>query len=899
MGLSFCFGQTSSADISGRVIDSSDGAGLPGATVLMINIKDSLKSKFDVTDVDGYFKIKKAEQAFYRLNISSLGYKPSTKILRVTGVMFDLGTLALERNIELLNEIEIKGDLVPMEMKGDTIQYNAQAFKTNPDASAADLVSKIPGIVVDNTGVTSNGESIEQVLLDGKRFFGQDPLLSLNNIPAEIVNQIQVYGEQSDQSRFTGFNDGNTTKTMNVVTKEDRRNGQFGNVYGGYGTNDLYKAGFTINSFNKDQRFTVLGISNNINQQNFSNQDLAGIGGGGRGGSRSGASESIMTGTLSGITTTHSLGINYSDNWKENTKVEGSYFYNQTDNTNNQNTYRESFLTNETQFYNEEKKSSAHNLNHRLNFRIDHKINENNNILLRSTSGYQDNNSLEKTIGIATNESGEVLNETRNNYSSINTAWNISNNMTYQHKFNKIGRTISVDFGGKINPIERRNSFQALEVDSLIDFNTEEIRNTLNSNITYTEPIGNTALLSASYDLKTNKRKAIKDTYLFEGNNEEGRLIPELSSHFSSGYTTQVSSVSYANRKYGNFINASLSYQNAQLNSEQVFPETSKINTPFNNLLASVMGRFELNENTNAFLRYRTTTDEPSISQLQTVIDNTNPLFISVGNLALKQSYSHDLMLRFSTNNIDKNITFSNFTNIKNTLNYITNSTIILKSDSALQGNVIVQSGAQISQPVNLNGYWNVRNSSTLGVLISPIKTNLNTTMGLGYSRLPGLTNEIKNLSNTYSADWRIGLSSNISENFDFNIFYNAKGNRVINSIQNGKNTNYVTQTIGGKMNIILAKNYVFRSDIYHLDYNGVNQNSDTKYTLWNMSLARKFLKNNMGEMAFTVFDLLGENQSINQKVTASYLEETQTKVLQRYFMFTFTYKLRKFKSAS
>ncbi|MFT7233208.1 MAG: hypothetical protein ACI8TA_002431 [Cyclobacteriaceae bacterium] len=686
---------------------------------------------------------------------------------------------------------------------------------------------------------------------------------------------------------------------MNVVTKEDRRNGQFGNVYGGYGTNDLYKAGFTINSFNKDQRFTVLGISNNINQQNFSNQDLAGIGGGGRGGSRSGASESIMTGTLSGITTTHSLGINYSDNWKENTKVEGSYFYNQTDNTNNQNTYRESFLTNETQFYNEEKKSSAHNLNHRLNFRIDHKINENNNILLRSTSGYQDNNSLEKTIGIATNESGEVLNETRNNYSSINTAWNISNNMTYQHKFNKIGRTISVDFGGKINPIERRNSFQALEVDSLIDFNTEEIRNTLNSNITYTEPIGNTALLSASYDLKTNKRKAIKDTYLFEGNNEEGRLIPELSSHFSSGYTTQVSSVSYANRKYGNFINASLSYQNAQLNSEQVFPETSKINTPFNNLLASVMGRFELNENTNAFLRYRTTTDEPSISQLQTVIDNTNPLFISVGNLALKQSYSHDLMLRFSTNNIDKNITFSNFTNIKNTLNYITNSTIILKSDSALQGNVIVQSGAQISQPVNLNGYWNVRNSSTLGVLISPIKTNLNTTMGLGYSRLPGLTNEIKNLSNTYSADWRIGLSSNISENFDFNIFYNAKGNRVINSIQNGKNTNYVTQTIGGKMNIILAKNYVFRSDIYHLDYNGVNQNSDTKYTLWNMSLARKFLKNNMGEMAFTVFDLLGENQSINQKVTASYLEETQTKVLQRYFMFTFTYKLRKFKSAS
>ena len=243
----------------------------------------------------------------------------------------NLGRVFVKQDSKLLEAIEVKGDVVAMEIKGDTLQYNADAFKVNQDASTKDLVSKMPGIVVDGTGVSANGETIQQVLLDGKRFFGQDPLLSLNTIPAEVVKNVQVFDQQSEQSQFTGVDDGNTTKTMNVVTKEGKKNGKFGKFYGGYGTGEYYNTGFNLNSFKGDKRISLIGMSNNVNIQNFSSEDLAGVGGGGgrRGGSRRGGSSGgFLTGTQSGITKTNAIGLNFSNKLGEKATIESSYFYN-------------------------------------------------------------------------------------------------------------------------------------------------------------------------------------------------------------------------------------------------------------------------------------------------------------------------------------------------------------------------------------------------------------------------------------------------------------------------------------------------------------------------------------------------------------------------------------------
>ena len=900
--------QENSFSVSGRIVDSEDGAGLPGATVLFVNIKDSIHSKYGATDADGIFHIEGLEKAFYKLKVSSLGYKAYSRILRVTASA-NIGSLRIERDEQYLDEVEVVGAVVPMEKKGDTLLYNADAFKVNPDATATDLVSKMPGIVVDNSGVTANGEQIEQVLMDGKRFFGQDPLLSLNTIPAEVVNKVEVFDQMSERAQFTGFDDGNTTKTMNVVTKEDKRNGVFGKIYGGYGTNERYSAGFNVNNFKQDRQLTILGMSNNINQLNFANEDVVGISGtGGRSGFRGGGpgggmrrpgSSNLLTSNQEGITLTNTAGINYSDNIGQKTTFEGSYFFNSSNNSNDQYTSKETFRETGSQFYSDDKSSSSDNLNHRLNMRIEYNINEKNRLTYLPSFSFQNNESETYTIGQTINSVGDILNQTENTYLSRNKGYNVNNDLLFQHKFDKIGRSISIGLNSKIFNTDRENYYEEYKFDSLTQYLTVERSNSLEASVTYTEPVGLNGELSATYKINLNDRNSDKKTYLLDPESGEKEFSPPLSNQFSSGYTTQEPSIKYSNRAFGKFFNAGITYQHASLNNKQFYPENATAQKSFYSILPTVMGRLNFRNGGNMFYRYVASTTEPSVTQLQNVIDNSNPLFFSMGNPELDQSYSHFLVLRLDKANTDKNTSISNFTRVQTTNKYITNATEFAEKDSVYSSGIIVREGTQLSIPVNLNGYWSVLNNTTYSALLSTIKSNFSSTIGLGYIRKPGQTEGITNISNTYSINGRFGLSSNISKDVDFNVYYSLSANTVTNSIesQSDVNSQYITQIIGGKVNIIFWNGFVFRTNIFVEKYNGFSEDFNTDYVLWNMSLAKKFLKNDLAEIELTAFDLLNQNQSISQNITANYIEEVRTQVLQQYVMLKLTYKLKKFKA--
>jgi hypothetical protein len=284
-------------------------------------------------------------------------------------------------------------------------------------------------------------------------------------------------------------------------------------------------------------------------------------------------------------------------------------------------------------------------------------------------------------------------------------------------------------------------------------------------------------------------------------------------------------------------------------------------------------------------------------------LDRSNTLLWSLGNPELKQSYSHSLYARYEKSNIDKNSSISNLIRFQSTQNYVTNEITFASEDLVIEVGpdieLEVPRGTQISQPINLNGYISASNNTTLSKLIKPLKSNLSTTLGINYRRQPGLNNEIKNIASTYTGSGRLAIASNISKDIDFNIYYDVSTNTVVNSEVSTRNSNnnYLTQTVGGKFNITFWKGVVFRSDIFYSKYNGVNDAFNTTYTLWNMSLAKKFLKNNLGELELSVFDLLKQNRSISQSVTATYLEETRTQVLQQFFMLKLTYQLRKFKA--
>ncbi len=329
--LSYCYLLSSFAQtfsVRGRIADFKDTSALIGVTVILKDGTDtSIKTgKGAVTDENGRFEIDDVSPGSYLLHIEYIGYKPQNKLFTITDKNFSVGILAMKSISNELKEVTVAGKQIRAEQSGDTTTFHADAFKVHPDATTEDLITKMPGVTSDNSGVKVHGEQVQQVYVDGKPFFGTDPTLSVRNLPAEVVDQIQVYDQLSDQALFTGFDDGNSQKTMNIITKKDKRKGEFGKVFGGYGTDGKYNIGGSFNSFEGDRRISIIESSNNINAQNFSSQDILGVSGGS-------SRNNFLTGQQPGITTTHSTGINYRDQWGPKIKVTASYFFNYTDNT--------------------------------------------------------------------------------------------------------------------------------------------------------------------------------------------------------------------------------------------------------------------------------------------------------------------------------------------------------------------------------------------------------------------------------------------------------------------------------------------------------------------------------------------------------------------------------------
>ncbi len=282
--------------LTGKILDGSDQSPMEEAYVV-VNDPAGRAVAASTTDAKGLFTMTGLRPDIsYVMTVTFVGYQQLEKAFVIKGTTLDLGNILLTRKPSELREVSVTGRIPMAVQNGDTVEYNADAYKTNPDAEAEDLVKKMPGVEVDNGTVKAQGEQVKKVTVDGRPFFDQDPTLALRSLPASVVEKIQIFDEQSDQSRFTGFNDGETTKTMNIVTRRSMRNGSFGKLYAGYGTGNHYLAGGSVNLFKGDRRISLIGMANNINQQNFSTEDILGMmsGGGRRGGGfRGGRQEAV------------------------------------------------------------------------------------------------------------------------------------------------------------------------------------------------------------------------------------------------------------------------------------------------------------------------------------------------------------------------------------------------------------------------------------------------------------------------------------------------------------------------------------------------------------------------------------------------------------------------------
>ncbi|MEO6286052.1 MAG: TonB-dependent receptor [Dyadobacter sp.] len=910
--------QAQNAQITGTVLDSANRSPVVGAYVAVSRDTPEAKPEYVTTDVNGKFSFTGlTRQVAYLVKVSYLSYKDVSKVVDVNNDIEDLGNITLTEAVANLKEVKVVGQVTAMEQKGDTTQFNAAAFKTNPDATTEDLIQKMPGITVTNGTVTAHGETVNRVLVDGKPFFGDDAALTLKSLPAEIVDKIEVFDKLSDQAQFTGFDDGNGQKTINIVTKADRKMGQFGKVFAGYGLDNRYQAGGNISFFKGNQRISVIGLSNNINMQNFSSQDLLGVtgssgGGGGRGGGGGGASNNFLVGNQSGITGTNSFGLNYANKFGKKVDVSGSYFYNRTGNTNAQTTEKEYFLSGGTgnQFYNENSRTSSTNSNHRLNFRVEYNINANNSLIITPRLSFQDNHSTSVKAGLTTLANGSNVNSTDNSQRSQNNGYNFSNDLLFRHSFAKKGRTLSLNVNTQMNDrdgirdLYSKNMYYGITLpDTAMRGDTIDQRSftksdgiTLGGNLIYTEPISTTGQLQFNYGLTVSNSNSSRETYNMSfDSNTYSDLDTLLSNNFDNRYITNRAGIGYRYRKNSWSANLGVDFQNTGLYSQQLAPNNNKVDQSFTNVLPNFMLNYRSKSGTQFRTFFRSSTNQPSISQLQNVIDNSDPLSLTAGNPDLKQEYRNMFNVRYSLAGANRPYSFNAMVFVTQTNNAIVNSTFIAQQPTTLPSGIVMERGSKLTTPINVDGSWNARTFLAYGKPVAPLKLNINLTTGFNYVRSPGMINDISNYSNTYAVSQGLVVSSNISEKLDFTVSYSGNYNVVRNTIQPNLNNNYYTQGITGRVNWIFGKGFVLQSDINNQSYRGLGQGYNQNFTLWNASIGKKFLKNNAGELKLTVFDILKQNNSISRNVTETYVQDVTSRVLTQYAMLTFTYTLKNF----
>ncbi|MEM6380013.1 MAG: TonB-dependent receptor, partial [Bacteroidota bacterium] len=649
------FSQT--AEIKGTIQDTT-AAPLSGASVVVLNAQDSLLEKFAISEANGDFIIKRLGKGEYILQVSFLGYQTYSQGISVSTDQ-DVGNIVLKPVIQDMDAITVEAERIPIEIDGDTIKYNADAFDTRPNANVEELLKKLPGMEVARDGsIKAQGEDVSKVLVNGKEFFGKDPKIATKNLPADIVDQVQVFDEQSETSRFTGVDDGEREKTINLSLKKDKSKGWFGNFEGGYGTENRYNGKANLNRFTDKMQFSTLGRLNNVNEQAFTIQDYFDL----MGGMSAALSGGLMINPSElgisfngddrrqGFLTTGSLGSNLNYDFSEKSDLSINYFYNTFDKDEDRTVSRNSFLG-EGQFFNTDETSfqNSVNNNHRLNARYKYKIDSTQNIQLRLNMGLNDRlvdrQRFQETF--LNEQQFQNSSDQTNRITNDNYDWNA--NALYRKRFAKKGRSFvsNLNFGQKgadgLNLIEAANIFGSIAD----DLNQEQIVDNSQWNydgrFTFTEPVGKGKYLAFNYRRRNYEERMDKDFFDIVA----GQLVRNdfLSNQFISDYIFNQGGLALQWNAKKSKLRLSLAAQQARLIGD-FLSEFPNVNRRFNNLLPGLNWNYEFNGSKSLTINYNTNVSEPTIQQLQPVVDNSNPLSIYVGNPNLKPAYNHNVRIQ-------------------------------------------------------------------------------------------------------------------------------------------------------------------------------------------------------------------------------------------------------------
>lgn len=878
--------------------DKEEGKiGVVGATIELTPLADTLKKQYTVTAVRGAWQFKVAKAGSYRLRADFLGYKPTTRDIELKrGEDLDVKEWLIEEDSKLIETINVETQAVRTTVNGDTVVYNASAYKVLPDADAEKLLEKMPGLKVQNGSIEVQGETVQKILIDGREFFGNDVSTAIKTMPAEAIKSVEVFNKLSDEAEFTGIDDGKSYKAINLVTHNKMKTAIFGKTDGMYAFEPRKERKWqhygdvnaNLNFFREKSRTTLRVEANNMNGNA---QSKRGFG-----------------------------ALNYINSWGKNEKVrlESSYSFGANDNNNTSWSEREYFLTEEqlesnaTDIYKRYISNSQNGsltLNHIFNTRFEWRINPKHRLMMRARLSYNDgssqNESLTNYFPVNGDNAIDLSNWSNGNNDNINLSFNGN---YFMRLGEKQGRTIMINFNGNYNTTNSNSeSYSEKSVQESIQQKAYSDNKSYNffGSATYAEPLSKSAQLTFGYNASYNKSNADRLTHLydFETGDYLVAISPEYSNRNNTNYLTQRVGPGFRYGKEGNHFSAQIEYQHVTMNSDRVYPAVYVLPTKhFGNITYAVNGRVKFNAKNNMFFRLHSQTNNPSVTQLQDVVDISNVNYITSGNPDLRPSYTHRFNVNYNHAGIEKGTSFSFYVGGSKDQRQIVDSVVMNKPGYEVyspDGELLttLSPTGRFSKPVNMSGNFAFYGGLSFGVPLKFIGSNLNFDIRGSFNQSPSILNGVVNHSKHRSLGGGIVLGSNFSEFVDMTLMYNANYNNVVNSMSKSGNNEYLQNNAVANIRVVTRFGLTFTLGGLYTQYVGLNELSsqlNNSEVVCNLSLGYKVLKK-MGEIQLSAHDIFNDRTGFVRTWNSLFMQNSTSSVIGRYFGIKFTYNLRRY----
>lgn len=886
------FAQQSGVNVTGSVVEQGSDTPIEQATVRLLNVKDSAMVRGVVSARNGSFTLKNVKKGSYLLHITFIGYDPLYQPLQITGKKnpVNVGKLELSDGAIELGEAVVIGKAPEVTVRNDTVEYNADSYKVTEGSVLEDLLKKMPGVEVDSEGkITVNGKEVKKVMVDGKEFFSDDPKVASKNLPAKMIDKLQVLDKKSDMAQMTGFDDGEEETVINLTVKPGMKQGWFGNAYGGYGSKDRYEGNAMVNRFVNNDQITFMGGANNTNNMGFS--DLAstmfsGMGGGG--GRRGGF------GAGSGITSSGNAGLNFSKEFKpDKLTLGGNTRYSHSDNDARSKSDRQNILPGDSSSYdNSEAMSRTKSDNFGVDFRLEWKPDTMTQLIFRPSFSFS--HSMNDNFSDATtldNERDTVNTNKSSNYSESN-GYNLNASIDFSRKLNNKGRVFSATLSGgnsdsysdgmNRSDIVYFNQTDALK-NSIIDQRSRYDNKGFNyrAYVSWVEPIGHNNFIQATYSISQRKQEALKNVYNQDADGIYNVLDSAYSQSYRNNFISQRASLSFKSQRAKFNYTIGLNLDPSYSSSENFVGDTtlSKITRKVVNLSPMAQFNYMFDKRTNLRIMYNGRTSQPSMTQLQPVADISDPTNITIGNPDLNPRYTNNVFIRFQQFTPEKQRAFMIMANGS----YIINDIVSYTSYNQ-------ETGVKTTTYKNVNGNYSGNVRMMLNTPLKNKKFSINSMTMASFANSNGYINEEKNTNRNLILSERGGIDFR-SSYLDLGVNGNIRYNATSNSLQKENNQNTFNYGAGGYTTIYLPLNFKIESDVNWSTNSGYGDGFKQNEVLWNASASKSFLKNNQGTLRFKIYDILQQRSNISRSITASYIQDSEYNTLGSYFMVHFIYR--------